>query len=98
MDRQTLLQKGRLLSVRLGTGLLALWAAAEWVLAYPVAWWLYAPLLPVFAFGLIAPIAPARQRGHICAFMLVAVLIGLLHWVPWTSRKPFLREIGRAHV
>lgn len=94
MNRPELLQQCRLFCALVGSFFLALWAAAEWLLAYPVAWWLYAPLVPLFAIGFLSPVAPSRQPGRILAFALLTALTALLYMVPWTSRKPFLRDLG----
>ena len=77
---------------------LALFACAELLLAMPVAWWLYAVLIPMFAFGLYEKGGLLEQRGAWKHFGVAMVLVAALHFVPWTSRKPFLRDLERVQA
>lgn len=77
---------------------LAFFAWAELLLAMPVAWWLYVVLIPMFAFGLHEKGALQAPRGAWKHFGVAVVLITTLHFVPWTSRKPFLRDLHRVQA
>ena len=77
---------------------LAFFACAEWLLAMPVAWWLYVPLIPMFAFGLYETGGLPAQRGAWKHFGVAMILVAVLHFVPWTSRKPFLLGPGAGHA
>lgn len=77
---------------------LAFFASAELLLAMPVAWWLYVLLIPMFAFGLYER-GPFRERRTSWAHFGVAVaMMAALHFVPWTTRKPFLRDLDRVQA
>jgi hypothetical protein len=77
---------------------LAFFACAELLLAMPVAWWLYVLLIPMFAFGLHENGEVPGQRGSWKHFGVAMVLVAALHFVPWTSRKPFLRDLHRVQA
>jgi hypothetical protein len=70
-------------------------AFVELLLAMPVAWWLYASLVPLFVFGLHERAPLREQRVAMKHFGVVVALMATLHFVPWTSRKPFLRDLDR---
>jgi hypothetical protein len=76
---------------------LVLLALCEVALAYPVAWWLYSCVALAFAVALIRPGVPSQRRR---TSMLVALVgtIAALYFVPWTTRKPFLRDFARVQV
>lgn len=77
---------------------LALLAFYEVGIAYPVAWWLYFSVAIAFVVALW-PFASGRfQRLRILSLFAVSVAIAALYYVPWTSRKPFLRDLGRVHI
>lgn len=78
-------------------GLLLL-ALVEIAAAYPVPWWLYIALGVAFTAGLIQ-----RKSGHhrwVRPAVLLALLavMAALYLIPWTSRKPFLRDLRRVKV
>ena len=75
-----------------------LFALAEIGLAWPVAWWLYLVLVAAFAVALLRRRPLAAQRPQVMAFAVVSTLIGVLYLVPWTSRKPFLRDLYSIEV
>jgi len=67
-------------------------------LAYPVSWWLYLATGTAFALALW-PFAPGRfQRVRIFTLLAISVAIAALYFVPWTSRKPFLRNLAKVDV
>lgn len=73
-------------------------ALAEIALAYPVPVWLYALVGAGFACGLVRR-ASGRQRWVRIAVLLVILAgIAALYLIPWTSRKPFLRALGKVKV
>lgn len=74
---------------------LALLAWCEMGMAYPAAWRLY--LLVALAFAVaLTPFAPGRfQRIRIMSLLVLFSTLAALHYVPWTSRKPFLRDLDR---
>jgi hypothetical protein len=77
---------------------LALLAFYEVAIAYPVAWWLYLAVAIAFVLALW-PFAPGRfQRSRIFSLLTISAVIAALYFVPWTSRKPFLRDLDRVHV
>jgi hypothetical protein len=63
--------------------------------SYPVAGWLYLILFLFFCAGIFYPGSsrPAVVRG--VALAVIGLVIGALHQVDWTSRKPFLRDFAR---
>lgn len=77
---------------------LVLLALAESGLAWPVAWWLYLALIAASAVALLRWRLLRAQRAQTIAFVLVLTLIGLLFLVPWTTRKPFLRDLYSIRV
>jgi membrane protein implicated in regulation of membrane protease activity len=72
---------------------LVLFALAEVGLGWVVAWWLYLALIAASAVALLRWRPLTAQRAQVTAFVVVSALIGLLYLVPWTSRKPFLRDL-----
>ena len=72
---------------------LGAFALSEVLLAIPVAWWLYLLLVALFAFGLLRRQPVSAQAWRLSAFFAVVAAIATLHFVPWTSRKPFLRDL-----
>ena len=72
---------------------LVLFALAEMALAWPVTGWLYLALIVASAIALLRWRSLTAQRAQVVAFVVVSLLIGLLYLVPWTSRKPFLRDL-----
>ena len=72
---------------------LVLLALVELGLAFPVAWWLYLSVLGLFAVGLFRRQPLAKQRTRLTAFITLTAVIAALYFVPWTSRKPFLRNL-----
>ncbi len=78
----------------------ALFALALWEvgLAFPVAWWLYAIVAVMFAAALLRRSSPLTQSGRLCALGIFWAAIATLYFAEWTSRKPFLRDLGRVRV
>lgn len=72
---------------------LALFAFAEVLLAMPVAWWLYLPLVPLFGLGILRRQSLAAQWSRLTAFLAIIATIAALYFVPWSMRKPFLRDL-----
>lgn len=73
---------------------LALFALAEVLLAMPVAWWLYLSLIPLFAAGLLRRQPGAAQFLRLVALIVIVAGMAALYFVPWSSRKPFLRDLN----
>ncbi|MBX3733371.1 MAG: hypothetical protein KF791_12340 [Verrucomicrobiae bacterium] len=69
-----------------------LFAYVEVVLTWPLPGWLYLGTAIGFAIALFDGSAPRRRVLPMAAF---AGILALLHAVPWTSRKPFLKDLGR---
>ena len=77
---------------------LALLAFVELLLLFPVVWWLYAGVSVAFVVSLTLAL---RLRGH--GPLYLAPALGLLvawglYLLPWSSRKPFLRDLRRVDV
>lgn len=96
--RSPLVVAAQLLLVVTGLVGLALFALAEILLAWPVEWWLYASLVPCFVLGLLRSVPLGQQRGRLLSIGLLVALTAALHGVPWTTRKPFLRDLDRIEV
>jgi len=85
----------RLLLFTFAALVLALLAWCEMGMAYPPAWWLYLLMALAFAVALI-PFAPGRfQCIRIISLLVLFSILAALHYMPWTSRKPFLRDLDR---
>ena len=88
----------RISLVTLAALVLASLAFCEVGMAYPVAWWLYLAVAIAFVVALW-PFASGRfQSIRITSLIIVSVTIAALYSVPWTSRKPFLRDLDRIRV
>jgi hypothetical protein len=74
---------------------LFLFAATEILVGYPIAWWLYAMVLALFAGGLLRIRPLPQQRRRLLGFAGVCVVVAVLHLVPWSIRKTFLRDLHR---
>ncbi len=72
---------------------LALFAFAEILLAMPLAGWLYLVLPPFFAVALLRWRPESRRTFRLATFMMVMAALAALHFVPWTGRKTFLRDL-----
>ena len=72
---------------------LTLFALAEVLLAMPVAWWLYLSLVPLFSVGLLRRQPFVAQRSRLAVLVAIIAAIGALYFVPWSTRKPFLRDL-----
>jgi hypothetical protein len=95
---KTIIAVVRIVCLIIGVVALALLAACELVLAYPVAWWLYLAVAVVGVAALLRP-APLRQQlPGLCGGVLLLGTIAVLYFVPWTSRKPFLRDLDRVRT
>jgi hypothetical protein len=69
----------------------------ELVTPFLVPWWLYFLAAGAFAAGVIRR-GPLRvQRARVCLVAAVVAIIIALYFVPWTSRKPFLRDLARVN-
>jgi hypothetical protein len=77
---------------------LTLFALCELGLAYPVAWWLYLSIAIAFAAGFIRPVSVRSQIGRLVALAAIIAVVATLYFVEWTTRKPFLRDLGRIRV
>ncbi len=77
---------------------LAMLAVCEVGLFYPVAWWLYLSVAVLFGAALLRPRTLRTQRMPVSAFALVLALIAALHFVDWSTRKPFLRDLARVRI
>jgi signal transduction histidine kinase len=77
---------------------LAMFAFCEIGMAYPVAWWLYLFVAIAFTAGLIRPVPVRSQLARLGALMAVIIVLAALYLVEWTTRKPFLHDLGRVHV
>jgi len=77
---------------------LVLFAFAEVLLAWPVAWWLYVLLALALLLGLLRPVPAGQQRARLLVFALLIAITAGLYRVPWTSRKPFLRDLYSIRV
>jgi hypothetical protein len=73
-----------------GFGLCAL---VELLVCYPVAWWLYAALIPFFALGMLRPVSWRAQLRALAGLSLAIVAMAVLYFVPWSTRKPFVRRL-----
>ena len=70
----------------------------EIAVAYPMAGWLYSSVAGAF---LIATWPFARGRFLLIRLALLVAsvaVIAALYFVPWTTRKPFLRDLNRVRV
>jgi hypothetical protein len=74
---------------------LLLFAGSELVLALPVLPQLYVAMIILFGIGLVRNRPLERQPRRLAALALVCAAVAVLHFVPWTSRKPFLRDLDR---
>lgn len=61
----------------------------------PVPWWIYLTLASAFAIAWNPWCKPKPGRPAITALGVVLPLIALLFFVPWSSRKSFLRDLSR---
>lgn len=77
---------------------LVLLAFYEVGVAYPVAWWLYLTVAIAFIVALWPSASGRFQRARILSLLAISAAIAALYFVPWTSRKPFLRDLARVHV
>lgn len=87
----------RMVAIGLALALSAVLAAAELVLSWPVPGWLYAGAALLFGLALVRIEPIRRQRLQLAVLAVAVIALALLHWVPWTSRKPFLQDLGRVH-
>jgi hypothetical protein len=74
---------------------LAMFAACEVLLCFPVAWWLYGAVGVLFAAGLLRRRPAREQKARLALLGAAWACAALLCFVPWSSRKPFLRDLGR---
>jgi hypothetical protein len=72
---------------------LALFSLAEVLLDIPVVWWFYLLLILLFALGLLRRQRSSTQFGRLIALSVIVASIAALYVVPWSSRKPFLRDL-----
>lgn len=79
----------------LGVVSLALLAAVETLLFIPVSGWYYLCVAVLFALGLFRWGSLVAQRDRAPWFAACLILLAGLHFVPWSSRKPFLRDLHR---
>jgi hypothetical protein len=81
--------------VLLTLGLVALAFAAfvELLLFFPVPGWVYLAILATLAAAIVGPRPAWRNRRAWAALGLATLVVGLMHLVPWSSRKPFLRTL-----
>lgn len=68
-------------------------ALCEVGFSYPVAWWLYLAVLIMFAVGIVRRTPLRGQVRRVWVLGLLGVGIAGLYFVPWSSRKPFLRDL-----
>lgn len=87
----------RIVAVGPALALSAVLAAAELVLCWPLPGWLYAGAALLFGLALVRFEPIRRQRLQLSVLAVAVIALALLHWVPWTSRKPFLQDLGRVH-
>ena len=78
--------------------LLFLGGFVELLLHYPVAWWLYLSVVLVFAAGLVRRRPVRAQLGRLGAVAAVVAVAATLYLVPWTTRKPFLRDLASVQI
>ena len=88
----------RIALITVAASALTLFALCEIGLAYPVAWWLYLSVAIAFAAGLIRATSVRSQFRRIVALVAVITVIAALYFVEWTTRKPFLRDLGRVRT
>lgn len=72
---------------------LCLFALCEVGFPYPVAWWLYLAVLILFALGILRRTSLRRQPERVWILAVLSAAIAGLYFVPWSSRKPFLRDL-----
>lgn len=85
----------RMVVACLALALSAVLAVAELVLSWPVPGWLYAGAALLFGLALVRIEPIRRQRLQLAVLAVAVIALSLLHRVPWTSRKPFLEDLGR---
>ena len=73
-------------------------ALCEILLAWPVAWWVYLPVLLIAGLALLRPMPPQRQPAQLASFLAIAACLLALYFVEWTTRKPFLRDLARVRI
>ena len=74
---------------------LALLGAVEVLLRIPVPGGWYLGVVPLLVLGLLRRQAFAAQRDRVWWLVVCLGLLAVLHFVPWSTRKPFLRDLGR---
>jgi hypothetical protein len=84
--------------ITIGAITLVLLALCEVVVAYPVAWWLYISVAVILTAGIVRPVPVRNQFDRIGVLAAVVALIAALHFVDWSTRKPFLRDLARVRV
>jgi len=85
----------RMFLVILASLVLAVFALCEVVEGYPVPGWLYLPTAILFAVGIVRRAPAPAQIGRLAALAMLLAAIVVLYSVPWSSRKPFLRDLYR---
>lgn len=88
----------RILLFAIATIALALFALCEIGMAYPVAWWLYSSVALTFTIALALPASIRTRLPRLLALVAIVAIIAALYFVPWTSRKPFLRDLDCIRV
>ncbi len=72
---------------------LAAFAFYENVWGTPVEWWLYVPLIVLFAVGLLRRQSLLEQRSRILALIALMAAMAVIHTAPLNGLKPFLRNL-----
>jgi hypothetical protein len=88
----------RKLLLTAGLSGLVLSACSEIVLESPVAWWLYALLVVLFAFGFLRAAPLVSQRVGVALFAVALLAVSVLHLVVWSTRPAFLAELAKIHT
>lgn len=88
----------RIALIVIASFVLALFALCEIGLAWPVAWWLYLPVVVAFTIGIVRPVPVRRQLARLGALAAIHAIVATLYFVEWTTRKPFLRDLARVEA
>jgi hypothetical protein len=76
-----------------GGFLLALMALYEVLLELPVAWWLYAAVTVAWAAAISVTLGKSLPHRTLVVPIAGIIIAWVLYFVPWSIRKPFLRDL-----
>jgi hypothetical protein len=77
---------------------LAACALAEVVPSWQVPWWLYLVLGLALAAAVLRRVPWREQLGGICLLASAVAIMATLYFVPWSTRKPFVRRLDTVRV